>query len=444
MRCDLGGKVAVVTGGAGAIGRAIARRLADNGAVVVIADIDRAGAEAVASGLPGALAVRLDISDEASAAAAVAEIVERAGGVDILVNNAGVNTLAHRVTIEAFPREEWDRITGIDLDGLYLVSRAALVPMLAGGGGRIVNIASVVGLAAMRLQCAFVAAKAGVVHLTRAMALELGPRGVLTNAVAPGSVMTELTAKLFYGADGIVRRADRRVHGACAAGAAGAAGGDRRGGAVPGVAGGELRQRAGAGGRWRLDGGVYGMTLEGLTLAVEGETGPVLAGVRAALVAEGAVEAGGVPDLLVLGGPLVPGSGGAELLAVARRATEAMAERGSGRIVFLLPALAGLPVRRHGDWSVAAAAVLAGMRGLAMTFGPAVLVNAVGVGAVEEDGAIVAGDAAFLRHASVPRAGTIAEVAAAVVFFCDPLNSYTTGQMLAVDGGWMAGYGRNF
>ena len=103
MRCDLGGKVAIVTGAAGAIGRSIARRLADNGAVVVIADIDRDGAEKVAAGLPAAFAVRLDVSDEGSAAAAVEAIVARAGRLDILVNNAGVNTFAHRVNIDAFP-----------------------------------------------------------------------------------------------------------------------------------------------------------------------------------------------------------------------------------------------------------------------------------------------------------------------------------------------------
>ncbi|KAB2869327.1 MAG: SDR family oxidoreductase [Bauldia sp.] len=202
-RCDLSGKVALVTGAAGAIGRSIARRLADSGAVVVIADINRTGAGEVAAGLPGAFAVAVDIRDPASVEAAVRSAIAHAGRLDILVNNAGVNTLAHRVNIDAFPPEEWDRITGIDLDGLYLMSRAALRPMLAlGEGGRIVNIASVVGLAAMRLQSAFVAAKAGIIHLTRAMALELGPQGILTNAVAPGSIMTELTARLFYGEDG--------------------------------------------------------------------------------------------------------------------------------------------------------------------------------------------------------------------------------------------------
>jgi len=203
MRCDLSGQVAFVTGGAGAIGRVAARRLADNGASLVIADIDGHGAREIASGLPDALAVTVDIRDPAATDRAVAATLERFGRLDILINNAGVNTLSHRVAIDEFPPEEWERITGIDLDGLYVMSRAALQPMLASGrGGRIVNIASVVGLAAMRLQSPFVAAKAGIIHLTRSMALELGSRDILVNAIAPGSVLTELTAKLFYGEDG--------------------------------------------------------------------------------------------------------------------------------------------------------------------------------------------------------------------------------------------------
>ncbi|MBZ9674663.1 SDR family NAD(P)-dependent oxidoreductase [Mesorhizobium sp. ES1-1] len=203
MRCDLRGKVALVTGAAGAIGSSIAKRLSDNGAAVVVADINSAGASQVAAALTEAMACTVDIRDAASVGRAIAAIMERHGRLDILVNNAGVNTLAHRVTIDEFPLEEWDRITGIDLDGLYIMSRAALGPMLAAGsGGRIVNIASVVGLAAMRLQSPFVAAKAGIIHLTRSMAIELGPQGILTNAIAPGSVMTALTAKLFYGDDG--------------------------------------------------------------------------------------------------------------------------------------------------------------------------------------------------------------------------------------------------
>jgi NAD(P)-dependent dehydrogenase (short-subunit alcohol dehydrogenase family) len=202
MQVELTGQVAIVTGAAGAIGSAIARRLDEAGVSVVVADVNLPGAEAVAAGLRSALPLRIDITDEAGVAAGVEATLKRFGRLDILVNNAGVNSLAHRVTIEEYPLEEWNRITGIDLDGLYLMSRAALKPMLAQGAGRVVNIASVVGLAAMRLQSPFVAAKAGIVHLTRSMALELGGRGVLTNAIAPGSVMSEGTRSLFYGADG--------------------------------------------------------------------------------------------------------------------------------------------------------------------------------------------------------------------------------------------------
>ncbi|MER9313047.1 SDR family oxidoreductase [Mesorhizobium australicum] len=199
----MSGKIALVTGAAGAIGRSVARRLSANGAAIIVADIDFEGAERVAAGLDGAMACAVDIRNAASVDAAVTAAIKRYGRLDILVNNAGVNTLAHRVTIDEFPAEEWDRITGIDLDGLYTMSRAALAPMLAAGnGGRIINIASVVGLAAMRLQSPFVAAKAGIIHLTRSMAIELGAKGILTNAIAPGSVMTALTAKLFYGDDG--------------------------------------------------------------------------------------------------------------------------------------------------------------------------------------------------------------------------------------------------
>lgn len=204
MRSDLTGKVAFVTGAAGGIGRGIVSRLAANGASIVVADVNEEGAREVAATLPDALALKVDIRDPDSIDRAVTLTVETYGRLDILVNNAGVNTQAHRVHVDLFPIEEWHRIVGIDLDGLFFMTRRALEPMQAAGrGGRIVNIASVVGLAAMRLQSPFVAAKAGVIHLTRSMALELGPQGILSNAIAPGSIMTEGTKALFYGADGL-------------------------------------------------------------------------------------------------------------------------------------------------------------------------------------------------------------------------------------------------
>jgi 3-oxoacyl-[acyl-carrier protein] reductase len=202
MKVELNDKTALVTGAAGGIGKAIADAYAANGARVVYADIDDAGAQAAAAAQPSCTAVKMDVADEASVGDGVARVLADFGRIDILVNNAGINTMRHRVTIEQFPKEEWDRLLAVDLTGLYMVSKACAVPMLEQGGGRIINIASVVGLVPLRLQCAFAAAKAGVVNLTRAMAIELGGRGVLVNGIAPGSIMTEGTRQLFYGEDG--------------------------------------------------------------------------------------------------------------------------------------------------------------------------------------------------------------------------------------------------
>lgn len=203
MNVNLDNKVALVTGAARGIGKAIADAYAANGARVVYADIAVEDAEAAAAAQPSCAAVKMDVSDEASVNEAVAQILSGFGRIDILVNNAGINTMRHRVTIERFPKEEWDRLLAVDLTGLYLVSKACATPMIERGGGRIINIASVVGLVPLRLQCAFAAAKAGVVNLTRAMAIELGGRGILVNGIAPGSIMTEGTRQLFYGEDGL-------------------------------------------------------------------------------------------------------------------------------------------------------------------------------------------------------------------------------------------------
>jgi NAD(P)-dependent dehydrogenase (short-subunit alcohol dehydrogenase family) len=211
MRCDLSGKVSLVTGAARGIGQAIADRLAANGSLVVYTDIDLAAAATAAARARGARPLRLDVTRPDEVAAAVDQVVSDHGQLDILVNNAGINTLAHRVTLDEFPREEWDRILAVDLTGLYEVSKAAARVMRARGSGRIINIASVAGLVPLRLQCAYVAAKAAVVNLTRAMALELGPYGILVNGVAPGSTLTEGTRRLFYGEDGTFRAQAQRM-----------------------------------------------------------------------------------------------------------------------------------------------------------------------------------------------------------------------------------------
>src|SRR5262245_54941642 len=211
MKCDLSGTVSLVTGAARGIGQAIADRLATNGSRVAYTDIDTAGAEAAASRFPNARGLRLDVTQKNEIDAAVDCIVQDWGRLDIHVNNAGVNTLTHRVPTDQFPREEWDRILSVDLTGLYEVSRSAARPMRAQKSGRIINIASIAGLVPLRLQCAYVAAKAGVVNLTKAMALELGPLGILVNGIAPGSTLTEGTRKLFYGDDGMWKESVQRM-----------------------------------------------------------------------------------------------------------------------------------------------------------------------------------------------------------------------------------------
>jgi NAD(P)-dependent dehydrogenase (short-subunit alcohol dehydrogenase family) len=210
VKVDLTNKVALVTGAARNIGRAIADAFAANGARVVYADVDLAPAQEAAA-QAGGTAVALDVTRDEQVQDVVARVVRDLGGLDILVNNAGVNTMKHRVNLDEFPRAEWDRILAVDLTGLYVVSQAGARALRARGGGRIINIASVLGLVPARLQCAYVAAKAGVVNLTRAMALELAPHGILTNAIAPGSILTDGTRQLFYGPDGQFSHAVRQM-----------------------------------------------------------------------------------------------------------------------------------------------------------------------------------------------------------------------------------------
>jgi NAD(P)-dependent dehydrogenase (short-subunit alcohol dehydrogenase family) len=211
MQVNLKNQVALVTGAAQGIGRSIAETLAANGARVVFSDVDVAQAEEAAAAHDGCVAWELDVTDEQRVLRVVADVVSEFGQLDIVVNNAGVNTLAHRVTIDEFPREEWDRLLDVDLNGLFLVSRAAAVVMRRQESGTIINIASVAGLVPLRLQCAFVAAKAAVINLTKAMAIELGQYGIRTNGVAPGSIMTSGTERLFYGEDGKFRDSAERL-----------------------------------------------------------------------------------------------------------------------------------------------------------------------------------------------------------------------------------------
>jgi NAD(P)-dependent dehydrogenase (short-subunit alcohol dehydrogenase family) len=187
VQVDLKDKVALVTGAAQGIGRAIADTLAANGARVIYSDRNREGLAGA-----GAHTLPLDVTDRAQIAQAVESVVRDHGRLDILVNNAGIGVkAADRLTVDEFPVASWDEMLAIDLTGVFLMSQAGARAMKARKSGRIVNIASVLGLVPMRLQSSYVAAKAGVVNLTRSMALELAPHGILVNAVAPGSTATD-------------------------------------------------------------------------------------------------------------------------------------------------------------------------------------------------------------------------------------------------------------
>jgi len=189
MKVKLDGQVALVTGAGRGIGESIANEFAANGAQVVYADVNFDAARQNAAKFPRCLPLKMDVTNAAEVEAGIARIERECGRLDILVNNAGVNSgMEHRVNIDRFSPAEWDRVINVDLNGVFQVSRFAVRVMLPRKYGRIINIASVLGVVPARLQCAFTAAKAGVVNLTRAMALELGPDNILVNCIAPGSM----------------------------------------------------------------------------------------------------------------------------------------------------------------------------------------------------------------------------------------------------------------
>jgi 3-oxoacyl-[acyl-carrier protein] reductase len=191
MEVDLRERIAIVTGSARGIGKATAELLARNGATVIVSDILAEEGEATAAALGGqAIFQPCDISDPAQVAALIGTAVRRFGRLDVMVNNAGINTAfgSERVNIDRFPDEAWHRVIDVNLNGTFYCCRAAAAQMVRQRSGSIVNVASVAGVVALRLQIAYVAAKAAIIKLTEAMACEIGPQGVRVNAVSPGSV----------------------------------------------------------------------------------------------------------------------------------------------------------------------------------------------------------------------------------------------------------------
>lgn len=186
--------VALVTGAANGIGRAVAARLVAEGAAVILADMDAARASSVAAELgPRASSVAMDVSDAASVEAGFTQGETVFGPITLLVNNAGH---VHQALFENIELDQFDRMLAVHLRGTFLCSQRALKPMLAAGQGVIINMASQLGQVGGVELAHYSAAKAGVIGMTKAMARELSPRGVRVNAVAPGPINTELVRAL--------------------------------------------------------------------------------------------------------------------------------------------------------------------------------------------------------------------------------------------------------
>lgn len=196
---DLTGKVAIITGGAGGIGQATARLMASRGLKVAIADLNLAGAKAVAEAIgPAALAVKLDLADEASITHAVAAVVDQFGRIDILHNNAAIGgpIVARDGSLHNLETEVWDQVFAVNCRGTMIMTRECL-PQLIESKGSIIYTVSGLGLQGHVRQTAYGATKAALIQLTRAVATTYGAKGVRCNAVAPGLVLTETTAKEF-------------------------------------------------------------------------------------------------------------------------------------------------------------------------------------------------------------------------------------------------------
>jgi NAD(P)-dependent dehydrogenase (short-subunit alcohol dehydrogenase family) len=189
MSNALVGKVAVVTGAAQGIGKAVAHGLAAEGARIVVADLQ--GADVAATAFTDGVGLEVDVADEDAVARMADEVTDRCGGIDILVNNAGLYASLPMRPFTEIPLEEWRRVMDVNVASMFLTCRAVVPRMRERGGGTILNVSSGTVFRGVPFVLHYVASKGAVVAMTRALARELGKDGIRVNCVAPGFTMTE-------------------------------------------------------------------------------------------------------------------------------------------------------------------------------------------------------------------------------------------------------------
>lgn len=201
------GKVAFITGGASGLGAATAQRFADEGAKVVVADLNLAGAEALAAKLPEALALKVDTSDPVAVEKAIAAAVDRFGKIDVIFNNAGIS--GEQLPVAESSVENWKRVSSINGDGVFFVLKYGIAAMLKSGGGAIINTSSTNGLIGIPNIPPYTFTKWGVIGITKSSAIEYAKQGIRVNAVAPTVVRTPLVEKFIQDAPDPKEMAER-------------------------------------------------------------------------------------------------------------------------------------------------------------------------------------------------------------------------------------------